>query len=563
MHFSTFGIDDRILNAITHRLGYSDPTLVQLECIPLALEGKDILACARTGSGKTVAYVVPLLQKLLLSDTRTGIEGLILVPTKELCEQVRQVISDLSHYCHDRVSCVAISADQSVALQKLQINNSHPNIIVATPARLAQHLKVKNINLHETLKMLIVDEADLILSYGYEEDMKEIARSIPSICQKLMMSATMSEEVGVLEKLLLDNPVSVDMTEAENKALEEATSSLDEYSISIGSNDKYLLLHALFKLHLIVGKCLVFVNGIDSCYRLKLFLDAFGVRSAVLNSELPHSSRLHCLDQFNKGIYDYLIAGDDESVGGDSAGGQQPPAESSAKPKSSKRSSSSAKAPESDKEFLLSRGVDFKHVSTVINFDFPKTSKTYIHRIGRTARGGHSGTAISFVSESEEKQLQRVMKKQSAGPTGTPSIKPFNFRLTEIEGFRYRVEDVLRSITKRAIQEARMKDIRQEVLNSERLKSYFDEHPKDLQVLKHDKTLSHQAKIKPHLKHIPGYLLPQNMRSTQNVRLPEPTFVKKPRKQASTGKRRRSSNDSRDKSKKKKRRGDPLTSFTA
>ncbi|CAM9107100.1 unnamed protein product, partial [Lampetra planeri] len=155
----------------------------------------------------------------------------------------------------------------------------------------------------------------------------------------------------------------------------------------------------------------------------------------------------------------------------------------------------------------VSRGVDFQNVANVINFDFPLTVESYIHRVGRTARADNPGTALSFIAHTELELLSEIMRNLP--------LKPYQFKMEEIEGFRYRCRDAMRSVTKQAVKEARLKEIKQELLNSEKLKTYFDDNPRDLQLLRHDKDL-HPAVIKPHLKNVPDYLIPDTLRGVVN-----------------------------------------------
>lgn len=162
----------------------------------------------------------------------------------------------------------------------------------------------------------------------------------------------------------------------------------------------------------------------------------------------------------------------------------------------------------------MSRGIDFQNVSNVINFDFPPDVDSYIHRVGRTARGGNHGTALSFVSMKEMECLQQVEKSLSEShPEGETLFKPYNFKMDEIEGFRYRSNDALRAVTKVAVREARLKEIKTEILNSNKLKSYFEDNPRDLQLLRHDRSL-HTAKTHPHLQNVPDYLVPPTDRKS-------------------------------------------------
>ena len=361
----------------------------------------------------------------------------------------------------------------------------------------------------------------------------------------------------------------------------------------------------ILKLHLIKGKCILFVNDVDRCYRLKLFLEQFSIKSCVLNSELPLNSRqisflvfrtsthlsyrYHTVQEFNKGVYDYIIAtdessgkaerdGDDEQedeVLGDSPSVQEDtgkqstsfanehhtiPIERPSPLTSASRSSAPNTAPQkrarssspqprpskshkkkktSDREYGVTRGVDFVDVACVVNFDLPSSSRSYTHRVGRTARAGRTGMSLSFVipaeewgknkvvgclesSKDDDVVLAKIEKEQAA--RGNP-IKEYQFDMQQAEAFRYRMEDALRSVTRGAIKEARIKELKTEILNSEKLKvrarvlcpclriahrvqAHFEDNPLDLEYLRHDKPL-HPTRVQTHMKHIPKYLLPR------------------------------------------------------
>lgn len=335
-----------------------------------------------------------------------------------------------------------------------------------------------------------------------------------------------------------------------------------------------MLTYVIFKLKLLKGKCIIFVSEVDRCYRLKLFLEQFGIRSCVLNSELPVNSRIHVVQEFNKNVYEIIIATDEHEVMGkrvkskrsssdetgnspteqvdpstvalaskkpDSTeekqddlpqqGSQEEkedeedkedkedegaPAESTAKRK---------KGPQKAKEYGISRGLDFKNVACVLNFDLPTSSKSYTHRIGRTARAGNSGTALSFViptdlykkhksttvpsAANDEAILAQITRHQrKKRRDGKEAIQPYFFDMTQVEAFRYRMTDALRAVTRLAIHETRTRELRRELLNSEKLKRYFEENPAELRHLQRHDAESHAVRIQPHLRHIPPYLMP-------------------------------------------------------
>ena len=305
-------------------------------------------------------------------------------------------------------------------------------------------------------------------------------------------------------------------------------------------DEKFLLTYVIFKLQLIKGKCIIFVGDIDRCYRLRLFLEQFGLKSCVLNSELPVNSRIHVVQEFNKNVYDIIIAADDQEVlgslpkkkskrGGDGAADddadalkpEDENADSSEEEGGAERPGKRArKMTTKEKDYGISRGIDFQNVACVVNFDLPLSAKAYTHRIGRTARAGKSGMALSFVIPSElygkhkptsfpsakndEAVLSRIVKRQ--GKLGR-EVKPYHFEMKQVDAFRYRMTDALRAVTRLSVQEARTREIRQELVKSEKLKRHFEDNPDELRHLRHDGELR-AARVQAHLKHVPEYLMP-------------------------------------------------------
>ncbi|EPT01196.1 hypothetical protein FOMPIDRAFT_1120696 [Fomitopsis schrenkii] len=578
--FTSFShiLDARILRALAD-LGFARPTLVQSKAIPLALENRDILARARTGSGKTAAYCIPVVQKVLnaiasnLSEepSRQTTRALILVPTRELSEQVYTHLVGLLKYCEQEVLVANASTASSTQLQKTLLSD-HPDIVIATPSRALTLVQAKTLSL-SSLDTLVIDEADLILSYGHDADIRTLLSGghLPRVFQSFLMSATMTEDVEALKGLALRNPAILKLEEdAEEHAL-------TQFSVRCSEADKFLLTYVVLKLRLVKGKCLIFVNDVERCYRVKLFLEQFGIKSCVLNSELPLNSRYHVVQEFNKGVYDYIIASD-ESAGkseqdsedeeeeelaaeGEGEGdgekdedeGQQnevddeeftttqrekpaastsssqprqkrkrspPPSDKddSSKPHKRKKKAKHAR----DAEYGVARGVDFIDVACVLNFDLPRSARAYTHRVGRTARAGRSGIALSYVvpraqfgknkvvggvpgSERDEEVWARIERREKERGR---EVKEYKFDMKQVEAFRYRMEDALRAVTRAAVREARIKELKTEILNSDKLKAHFEDNPLDLEYLRHDKPL-HPTRVQPHMKHVPKYLLPR------------------------------------------------------
>jgi ATP-dependent RNA helicase DDX56/DBP9 len=550
------GLDIRLRKAVS-RLGLVRPTLVQSKCLPLALSsGRDLLVRARTGSGKTLAYCLPLLQKILQGGLSDSVRALVLVPTRELCTQVNNTMQSLIYYCDEAVSVAVLSSGRSgrekdkqeLARQEAMLRD-RPDVIVATPAGVLKHIRSGVLNLKASVETLVVDEADLVLSFGYANDIAEITKALPKICQGFLMSATLSPELNSLKKVVLHSPAVLKLEEEEEKNIAGKNGQLSQFYLATSKKDKNLVLYVFLKvssrvddvvvvhvlscrssrlflplslqLGLLKGKGLFFVNSTDGGYRLKLFLEQFHIRSAVLNAELPLRSRLNIIDQFNIGNFDYLIATDESADVGKESHSSDDEDERSTKKKAGRKK---------DLEYGVSRGLDFRNVSFVVNVDFPPSAKSYTHRVGRTARGGAKGVALSLVEQESNEQhalLQAVQEDQpaiplaivgnetlqtarpdlegeAAGITQPPEMQPqpslLDFDLKEIEGFRYRVEDVTRAVTKTAVRETRAAELRAEILNSERLQSHFDDNPAELQLLQHDRVATHVSKVQPHLK---------------------------------------------------------------
>ncbi|CAM9606861.1 unnamed protein product [Pylaiella littoralis] len=682
-----FGLDRRLIKAVA-KMGFVYPTLVQNKCIPLALKGKDLLVRARTGSGKTAAFALPLLQKILRRKEAEpgmarGVRAVVLVPTRELCDQARVHLSELMHYCRDEVSLLAL-VDDNMAAQEAALRDK-ADVLVATPARLVAHLKAGNVELKDTVETLVVDEADLVLSFGYSEDIRAVTKCLPKICQGFLMSATLSAELEDLKRVVLHSPAVLKLEEGARDG------QLSQFYLSLSDkDDKFLVVFAFIKLGLLEGKGLFFVNDTESSYRLKLFLEQFHVRSAVLNAELPLNSRLHILQQeFNRGIFDYLIVTDNSmdvrGVGGvevpdgkdsdgesddngvdavgsisvsttvamdDSSSGEEeedeeeeeeegeegegdesssgsmddsdddgdgseegneaaaaaaaerahPPGSKKNTRGGSKKAKGGARREES--EFGAARGVDFRGVSFVLNVDFPPTVSSYTHRVGRTARGGASGTALSLVLSKDERQCRTLQRVQSSQPSlaapsldggggkprgGDPSIvaamgaqssaevggdaagagvgggggggswaqpAPLAFDIREIERFRYRVEDTLKKVTRVSVREARAAELKAEIINSQQLASYFKENAGDLRVLRHDKSVLHPLRKLEHLKHIPDYLMPRGLQTGE-----DPTQRQRKRMKRARGGAKRRQGQGQDQGRRKD--NDPLQTFEA
>ncbi|CAR28122.1 hypothetical protein ZYGR_0N06130 [Zygosaccharomyces rouxii] len=550
--FESLQLDPRLLQAVK-RNGFLHPTLIQSHAIPLALQQKrDIIAKAATGSGKTLAYLIPVIQTILnykesLQDENDQNQtlGIVLVPTKELANQVYSVLEKMTLYCSKDIRSLNVSSDISNSVLNTLLLEK-PEIIVATPGKLVTLLETNTeaISLDE-LKFLVIDEVDLVLTFGYEEDLTKIAQYLPlkKNLQTFLMSATLNDDIQNLKQQFCRFPAILKFNDDE---ISRDQKKLAQYYVKTTEFDKFLLCYVIFKLALIRGKTLVFVNNIDRGYKLKLVLEQFGIKSSILNSELPINSRQHIVDQFNKNLFHILIATDDTDYIKEE---EEELAHEEGRDDGNTESQNKSKhGSKKNREYGVSRGVDFKNVSCVLNFDLPTTAKSYVHRVGRTARAGKSGTAISFVvprkeygkhkpsmcttAIKDEKILSRIIKQQSK--LGLEML-PYSFDKKQVEGFRYRMEDGFRAVTQVAVREARIKELKQELLMSDKLKRHFEENPQELQSLRHDKEL-HPARVQQHLKRVPDYLLPEPLREGKSPQIGFVPFHKNGKKRAKKGK---------------------------
>ena len=414
---------------------------------------------------------------------------------------------------------------------------------------------------------MVLDEADLILSYGYEDDFRKLAALLPQGgVQVFLASATLTTEVDELKALICQKPIVLDLQDEgrDDKA------TVKQYFVKCGEDEKFLLAVALFKLKLITGKCIVFVGDVDRCYRLKMVLDQFGVRGCVLNSELPVNSRIHIVEEFNKNVYDIIIATDEADA---TSANRKHDIQTNNEPEDAHKNKKPQNKPRKgkrDPNYGVSRGIDFQHVSCVLNFDLPTSAKSYTHRIGRTGRLGRSGIALSFVvpdiqymknkllslpsTKYDEKVLIAIQTSQEKRGH---NVEDYKFDMQKLQGLWYRVSSALKIVNPSAIRQARLKELRDELLKSEKLKRHLEENPEDLKWLRHDHE-SRAAHLQPHLKIIPDYLVPDSGGSAKELK--DVGFVGFERQSNNRIRKARELNKIR---KGPRRKNDPLKSFKA
>ncbi|CAK1580616.1 unnamed protein product [Parnassius mnemosyne] len=353
--FKELGVVDVLCEAC-EELKWKHPSKIQKEAIPVALQGKDIIGLAETGSGKTGAFALPILQALLENPQRYF--ALILTPTRELAFQISEQFEALG--ASIGVKCAVIVGGMDMVAQALMLSKK-PHIIIATPGRLVDHLEnTKGFNL-KALKYLVMDEADRILNMDFEVEVDKILRAIPRERRTYLFSATMTKKVQKLQRASLQDPVKIEVS-----TKYQTVEKLQQYYlfIPLKYKDVYLV-HILNELS--GNSFIVFVSTCAGALRAALLLRALGVAAVPLHGQMSQHKRLAALNKFKSRARSVLICTD-----------------------------------------VASRGLDIPHVDVVINLDIPLHSKDYIHRVGRTARAGRAGKAITFVSQYDVELYQRI-----------------------------------------------------------------------------------------------------------------------------------------------------------
>lgn len=368
MKFTELPILPGILEAIRD-LGYTSMTSVQEEAIPLILDGHDLTAQAQTGTGKTAAFAIPILQ---LIDPDAGLQALVLTPTRELCIQVQKEFAGLSRYLG--IHSLAIYGGQDINRQ-IKSLKARPQIIVATPGRLMDHMRRRTIRLG-SVDSLVLDEADEMLNMGFLDDIRSILAECPEERQTLMFSATMPPAIRELADSFMKEPASV-----KARSQELTVSAIEQVSYTVPDREKLSLLAQLFEI-IDAELTIIFCRTKRRVDDLTGALQTLGYKADGLHGDLSQYQRDQVMDKFRSGTIDILVATD-----------------------------------------VAARGLDVSEVSHVINFDLPQETEAYVHRIGRTGRAGQEGLAISFVDPKERNHMQAIQRvtKAKVEPLKRPS----------------------------------------------------------------------------------------------------------------------------------------------
>ena len=367
--FSNLSLAEPLARAVAE-MGYESMTPIQAQAIPVVLTGKDVMGAAQTGTGKTAAFSLPLLQRLLkhenasTSPARHPVRALVLLPTRELADQVAQQVKMYAKYTNLRSAVVFGGMDMKPQTIELKAG---VEVLVATPGRLLDHIEAKNCVLNQ-VEYVVLDEADRMLDIGFLPDLQRILSYLPKTRTTLLFSATFSSEIKRLAGSYLQDPVTIEVARPN-----ETASTVSQHFYGVPDDEKRHALHTLLKQNGI-KQAFVFVNSKLGCARLARTLEREGLKATALHGDKSQDERLKALDAFKKGEVDLLVATD-----------------------------------------VAARGLDIKDVPAVFNFDIPFNAEDYVHRIGRTGRAGASGLAISFVSHTDQRlvgDIEKLLKRK-------------------------------------------------------------------------------------------------------------------------------------------------------
>jgi len=347
-------------------MGYESMTPIQAQAIPVVLQGRDVMGAAQTGTGKTAAFALPLLQRMMkhenpsTSPARHPVRALVLLPTRELADQVAQQVKLYAKYTNLRSAVVFGGMDMKPQTLELKAG---VEVLVATPGRLLDHIEAKTAVLNQ-VEYVVLDEADRMLDIGFLPDLQRILSYLPKQRITLLFSATFSPEIKRLASSYLQNPVTIEVARSNATA-----STVEQHFYSVNEDGKRHALHQILKTRG-MKQAFVFVNSKLGCARLARSLEREGLKTTALHGDKSQDERLKALDSFKKGEVDLLVCTD-----------------------------------------VAARGLDIKDVPAVFNFDIPFNAEDYVHRIGRTGRAGAAGLAVSFVGGGNDARLVADIEK--------------------------------------------------------------------------------------------------------------------------------------------------------
>lgn len=360
MNFESLDLNDDILDAL-YDMRFEKCTPIQENCIPEILKGKDVLGVAQTGTGKTAAYLLPVLSKLADGGyPEDAINCLIMSPTRELAQQIDQAIQGFSYYLNG-VSCVAVYGgnDGNRYDQELKSLSLGADLVIATPGRFISHMSLGNVDLSK-VSFFILDEADRMLDMGFSEDIMTIQKNLPKTCQTIMFSATMPKKIEDLAQTLLTNPSVIKL------AVSKPAEKIHQLAYVCHETQKMGIIKDIFKAGNL-QRVIIFSGSKQKVKQIALSLNQKKINCGQMHSDLAQAERDEMMFKFKSGQIDVLVATD-----------------------------------------ILARGIDIDDIAMVINYDVPHDAEDYVHRIGRTARADRKGSAITFVNEDDIYYFQQI-----------------------------------------------------------------------------------------------------------------------------------------------------------
>lgn len=360
MNFESLDLNDDILDAL-YDMHFEKCTPIQENCIPEILKGKDVLGVAQTGTGKTAAYLLPVLSKLADGGyPEDAINCLIMSPTRELAQQIDQAIQGFSYYLNG-VSCVAVYGgnDGNRYDQELKSLSLGADLVIATPGRFISHMSLGNVDLSK-VSFFILDEADRMLDMGFSEDIMTIQKNLPKTCQTIMFSATMPKKIEDLAQTLLTNPSVIKL------AVSKPAEKIHQLAYVCHETQKMGIIKDIFKAGNL-QRVIIFSGSKQKVKQIALSLNQKKINCGQMHSDLAQAERDEMMFKFKSGQIDVLVATD-----------------------------------------ILARGIDIDDIAMVINYDVPHDAEDYVHRIGRTARADRKGSAITFVNEDDIYYFQQI-----------------------------------------------------------------------------------------------------------------------------------------------------------
>ena len=362
--FSQLNLAEPLARAVAE-MGYEQMTPIQAQAIPVVIQGRDVMGAAQTGTGKTAAFALPLLQRMMkhenssTSPARHPVRALVLLPTRELAVQVAEQVKLYAKYTNLNSAVVFGGMDMKPQTAELK---KGVEVLVATPGRLLDHIEAKTAVLNQ-VEYVVLDEADRMLDIGFLPDLQRILSYLPKQRTTLLFSATFSPEIKRLANSYLQDPVTIEVARSNATA-----STVEQHFYSVGDDDKRHALHQVLRQRQL-KQAFVFVNSKLGCARLARTLEREGLKATALHGDKSQDERLKALESFKKGEVDLLVCTD-----------------------------------------VAARGLDIKDVPAVFNFDIPFNAEDYVHRIGRTGRAGQSGLAVSFVSKTDQRLVADIEK---------------------------------------------------------------------------------------------------------------------------------------------------------